>query len=105
MLTLRGLEASLVVVHDETDELRAQEVLPVHQRLDHVGALAGVGLVDGQELLTQGGLVTFEGDPSAEEARHRGSGPLAPHNRPAELAKLRRDIPHAPVSLAPIHRH
>src|SRR2546425_6950452 len=68
--TLRGREAC-VCVDDEADELGAEEMLPVHQRLHDVRALPGVGLVDERELLTELRLVAIEGDPSAEEGPHR----------------------------------
>src|SRR5207302_795389 len=68
-------------VHDEPDELGAEKMLPVHQRLHDVGALAGIGLVDERELLAKGGLVALEGDPSAEEGRHEGEKSRARSSR------------------------
>src|SRR5205823_7105879 len=78
--TLPGLEPRLGV-HDEADELGAEEMLPVHQRLHDVGALPRIGLVDERELLAKGGLVALEGDPSAEEGQRQGENSRARSSR------------------------
>ncbi|PYM89737.1 MAG: hypothetical protein DME04_25325 [Candidatus Rokuibacteriota bacterium] len=58
-LTLRSYQPCVVGVHDETDELYAEEMLSIHQRFPHIGEPLGIDLVGAQELLTEDSLVTF----------------------------------------------